>query len=65
MELVRLYHQSLGHLLPELNDRAEEIDLEFVLDDFPKMLASMRIGVDRIRQLVLSLRNFSRLDEAL
>lgn len=64
MELVQLYHQSLGHSLPELSDRAEKIDLEFVLDDFPKILASMRIGVDRIRQLVLSLRNFSRLDEA-
>ncbi|MFQ3617825.1 MAG: GAF domain-containing protein [Cyanobacteriota bacterium] len=64
MELVRFYRQSVGQSLPELSDRTKEIDLEFLLDDFPKMLTSMRLGVDRIRQLVLSLRNFSRLDEA-
>lgn len=42
----------------------EEIDLEFMIEDLPKVLASMRVGTDRIRQIVLTLRNFSRLDEA-
>jgi signal transduction histidine kinase len=42
----------------------EEADVDFLAADLPKMLASMRMGTDRIRQIVLSLRNFSRLDEA-
>ncbi|MBW4563012.1 MAG: HAMP domain-containing histidine kinase [Mojavia pulchra JT2-VF2] len=42
----------------------EEVDLEFLQEDLPKILASMKVGSDRIRQIVLSLRNFSRLDEA-
>jgi signal transduction histidine kinase len=43
---------------------AEEIDLDFIREDLPKILTSMRIGADRISQIVLSLRNFSRIDEA-
>ncbi|MBD2019475.1 HAMP domain-containing histidine kinase, partial [Leptolyngbya sp. FACHB-36] len=42
----------------------EAIDLEFVVEDLPKLLLSMKVGADRIRQIVLSLRNFSRSDEA-
>ena len=48
----------------EINDHAEEIDLEFLEIDLPKLLNSMNIGTDRIREIILSLRNFSRLDEA-
>jgi two-component system, NtrC family, sensor kinase len=47
-----------------LEDHAEEIDLEFIEEDLPKLLGSMRIGTDRIREIILGLRNFSRLDEA-
>jgi hypothetical protein len=42
----------------------EDIDLEFLVEDLEKLLQSMEIGSERIRQIVLSLRNFSRLDEA-
>jgi PAS domain S-box-containing protein len=49
---------------PEIQAEMEEIELNFLLEDLPKVLNSMKIGVDRIRQIVLSLRNFSRLDEA-
>ncbi len=42
----------------------EQIDLDFIAEDLPKLLTSMRIGADRIRQIIVSLRNFSRLDEA-
>ncbi|MBC1240876.1 PAS domain S-box protein [Nostoc sp. 2RC] len=42
----------------------EEIDLEYIQEDLPKILHSMKIGTQRIRQIVLSLRNFSRMDEA-
>ncbi|NJK36440.1 MAG: HAMP domain-containing histidine kinase [Oscillatoriales cyanobacterium SM2_3_0] len=40
------------------------VDLEFIQEDLPKILTSMKFGTERIREIVLSLRNFSRLDEA-
>jgi len=43
---------------------AEQIDLEFLRDDLQKLFSSMEIGAERIVQLVLSLRNFSRIDES-
>ncbi|HIK17759.1 MAG TPA: AAA family ATPase [Leptolyngbyaceae cyanobacterium M33_DOE_097] len=42
----------------------QEIELDFVIEDLPKIIHSMQVGSDRIRQIVLGLRNFSRLDEA-
>lgn len=62
--MLALYQQHCPHPSQEIMNRAQEIDLEFVTEDFPKTLSSMKIGVDRIRQIVMSLRNFSRLDEA-
>ena len=44
--------------------KADDIDLAFLREDFPKIMASMNMGTTRIRDIVLSLRNFSRLDEA-
>ena len=64
MNLVDLFCQEYPELTPALRERIEEIDLEFLQDDLPKLMSSMKLGADRIRQIVLSLRNFSRLDEA-
>lgn len=64
LQLLNLYHQHYPNPCQKIQDCAEAMDLEFVLADLPKMLDSMEIGADRIRQIVLSLRNFSRLDEA-
>jgi light-regulated signal transduction histidine kinase (bacteriophytochrome) len=62
--MLELHQQHCTHAIPEIGERAEEIDLEFITEDLPKTLTSMKIGIDRIRQIVLGLRNFSRLDEA-
>lgn len=62
--MLALYQEYCPNPSPEILERAEEIDLEFITEDLPKTLSSMKIGVDRIRQIVMSLRNFSRLDEA-
>ncbi len=64
LELLALYRQEHPQPSAALADRIEEIDLPFLATDFPRILASMEMGADRIRQIVLSLRNFSRLDEA-
>jgi signal transduction histidine kinase len=64
LDFVELYQQHYPHPIPEIQVAAEEIDLEFLQEDLPKMLTSMKVGTDRIRQIILSLRNFSRMDEA-
>jgi len=64
LNLLQLYAKHYPHPIPEIQDEIEIIDLEFLMEDLPKMLSSMKMGADRIRQIVLSLRNFSRLDEA-
>ncbi len=62
--LVELYRQHYPNPHLEISECSEEIDIEFLTEDLPKILGSMKIGVERIRQLVVSLRNFSRCDQA-
>lgn len=64
MNLLELYNQYYPRPASAISQEAERIDLNFVKNDLPKLLNSMKVGADRIRDLVLSLRNFSRLDEA-
>jgi signal transduction histidine kinase len=64
LTLVQLYQEHDSNPANEIQIAAEEMDLEFLQEDLPKMLSSMKVGTDRIRQIVLSLRNFSRTDEA-
>jgi len=64
LSLLQLYQKQYPNPTNAIEARSADVDLEFLMDDFPKMLSSMKIGADRIRQIVLSLRNFSRLDEA-
>ncbi|MEH2235336.1 trifunctional serine/threonine-protein kinase/ATP-binding protein/sensor histidine kinase [Nostoc sp.] len=62
--LLELYQKHYPSPHPEIQEEALAIDLEFLLEDLPKLLSSMRVGADRIRQIVASLRTFSRMDEA-
>lgn len=64
IEVVNLFQEHYPDRPAIICDRLEEIDLDFISSDLPKVLGSMQIGADRIRQIVLSLRNFSRLDQA-
>lgn len=64
LNLIRLYDEKYPQPDPEIAEYREDIDLDFLVADLQKMLHSMSIGADRIREIVLSLRNFSRLDEA-
>jgi len=64
IQLLKLYQKYYPDPVPEIEEEAETIDLEFILTDLPSLLSSMKIGADRIKEIVLSLRNFSRMDEA-
>jgi two-component system NtrC family sensor kinase len=65
LQLVELYqtHYPQPHI--EVQEYIENIDLEFLKEDLQKIFSSMKMGADRIREIVLSLRNFSRLDDSL
>ncbi len=64
LDLIQLYQRHYPTPIAEIQAEVEAIDLPFMQEDFPKLLASMNMGADRIRQIVLSLRNFSRMDES-
>ncbi|MDF5732456.1 MAG: ATP-binding protein, partial [Rhizonema sp. PD38] len=64
LDLIGVYQQEYPDSSPLIQEKAEEIDLDFLVTDLTKLLDSMNVGSSRIRSIVLSLRNFSRLDEA-
>ncbi|BAZ39680.1 multi-sensor signal transduction multi-kinase [Calothrix sp. NIES-4101] len=61
--LVNISQQSNSHPI-QTSELVTEIDLDFIQEDLPKTLKSMEVGTERIREIVLSLRTFSRMDEA-
>jgi two-component system, NtrC family, sensor kinase len=63
VNLIELYQQSYPEPTPEIEALVEDIELKFLVEDFSKLMNSMQVGAERIQQIVLSLRNFSRLDE--
>ncbi|HIK05363.1 MAG TPA: response regulator [Trichormus sp. M33_DOE_039] len=58
---LKLYQKYCPEV-PEIQQELEEIDIEFVLEDLPKLLDSMQLSTQRIKDISISLRNFSRLD---
>jgi PAS domain S-box-containing protein len=64
LNLIQLYQEYYPDPIPVIQSKIVAIDLEFLMEDLPKLLSSIKIGAERIQQIVVSLRNFSRLDEA-
>ncbi|HLO85113.1 MAG TPA: ATP-binding protein [Nostocaceae cyanobacterium] len=64
LSLIELYQQEYPQPTSVIQEKIEDIGLDFIIEDLQKILSSMNIGTERICEIVLSLRNFSRLDEA-
>lgn len=64
LELVELYQQEVPHPSEAIADKLEAIDLTFLVKDLPKVMASMQNGSERIRQIISSLQEFTRVDRA-
>jgi signal transduction histidine kinase len=64
LQVMNLYQQHYPNPDPEVMAAIAAIDLPFLQTDLPKMLSSMQLGTDRICEIVLSLKDFSRTDEA-
>ncbi|MBD1910383.1 MULTISPECIES: ATP-binding protein [unclassified Leptolyngbya] len=63
LDLLAIYEQSYPSTTSDIHQTQQAIDLDFVREDFPRLVNSMRLGAIRIREIVASLRNFSCLDE--
>lgn len=64
LTLISTYQTCYPDHAPEVKDCIDDIDLAFVQDDLPRVMESMGMGAERIKEIVLSLRTFSRTDEA-
>ena len=64
LSVLKNYQQEYPEVNGELAEKIADLDISFVMVDLPNLLNSMQVGADRIREIVKSLRSFSRLDEA-
>lgn len=64
LQLVELYQQHYPEPKSAIVDAIDDIDLAFIQSDLPQIMSSIRLGTTRVKEIVLSLRNFSRMDEA-
>jgi PAS domain S-box-containing protein len=64
LHLIELYQNHYPEPVPEIQEEVDNIELDFLMEDLPKLLSSMKVGADRIQKIVASLRTFSRMDEA-
>jgi two-component system, NtrC family, sensor kinase len=64
LELLRIYEEEIPNPPPAVLAQAEEIDIDFVKEDLMKIFQSMQVGAERAKAIVLSLKDFSRLDDA-
>ncbi len=64
IRIIELYQKHYPNPVEEIKTQIEAVELDFIKEDFVKLLDSMQNGTERITEIVLSLRNFSRLDES-
>lgn len=64
LNLIDLYQKYYPAPAPEIVNQFKAIEFDFIVEDLQKLFSSMKVGAERIRNIVLGLRNFSRLDEA-
>ncbi|MGC9505025.1 hybrid sensor histidine kinase/response regulator [Baaleninema sp.] len=64
LEILQLYQTKYPDPDNDIQETIEDLELDFLIEDLPKLLNSMQVGAERIREIVLSLRKFSRIDEA-
>lgn len=64
LDLIEVYQAEYPRQTPAIEQALELLDLAFVKEDLQKLIESMNVGVERIRNIIFSLQNFSRLDQA-
>ncbi|MGB3758426.1 MAG: response regulator [Rivularia sp. (in: cyanobacteria)] len=62
IQIIHLYQQHYPQPVAEIEESLEDLDIEFALKDFPNLLESMKVSSQRIEEISVSMRNFSRND---
>jgi signal transduction histidine kinase len=62
--ILECYQQKIPYQDAIYQAKSKGIEINFIVEDLPKLLSSMKVGATRINEIILSLRNFSRLDQA-
>lgn len=63
IELLTIYDRTFNEETAEIKAKKNEIDFDYIQEDLPQIMSAMSAGTERIREIALSLRNFSRMDE--
>lgn len=64
LDIIEKYQEFYPDPVWEVQAEIEAAELDFLIEDFPKLICSMQVGAERIREIIAALRNFSRLDES-
>ncbi|MDJ0555149.1 MAG: AAA family ATPase [Microcoleaceae cyanobacterium MO_207.B10] len=64
LDVISIYQENYPEPVAAVADIMAEVELDFLVEDLPNILTSMKVGADRIKEIVESLRNFSRLDQS-
>ncbi|HEY9725217.1 MAG TPA: CHASE4 domain-containing protein [Chroococcales cyanobacterium] len=64
LSLIALYERHISNSLVDVKHEKEVMDFEYMVNDLPKLINALKIGAERIREIVQSLKNFSRMNES-
>ncbi|MEM6451638.1 MAG: GAF domain-containing protein [Cyanobacteria bacterium P01_D01_bin.105] len=63
LALLQLYQDEYPEPSDKIQAKAADLDIDFIAGDLPNLLNSMKMGAIRIRDIVKSMKVFSRMDE--
>lgn len=64
LHLLELYQQHYPEPVPQIKAKVESLDLQYLMEDLPQLISSMHVGIERINQLIVALKTFSRADSS-
>lgn len=63
LALIHTYQKEIPEPPAAVSAQAEDIELKFIEEDLPQMMEAMQVAAERVREIVITLKNFSRVDE--
>ncbi|MEX0267776.1 sensor histidine kinase [Leptolyngbyaceae cyanobacterium UHCC 1019] len=65
LQVLSVYEQEYPQLIPAIAELKEELEFDFLIQDLPQIVTSIKIGAGRLKKIISALRNFSHVDEAI
>ena len=64
LKVINLYRRNYPQPTETMQAELEQLEIDFLLEDLPKLVKSIEVGAERIQEIVKSLRNLSKVKEA-